>query len=167
MSEMRVYLANLGRYNEGELVGAWFTPPIDYDDLKEKLELNAEYEEYALHDAELPFELGEYITIEEINRMCELVEEVEGTPIYNALTEIQENWFSTLEELIEHKDDIVNYSDCETMEDVARYLVDECGILEGMSETSKQYFDYKSYGRDLEIEGNFLVTNNGVFELCN
>ncbi|MCZ1844205.1 antirestriction protein ArdA, partial [Enterococcus faecium] len=27
MEQMRVYIANLGKYNEGELVGAWFTPP--------------------------------------------------------------------------------------------------------------------------------------------
>ena len=25
---MRIYIANLGKYNEGELVGAWFTPPV-------------------------------------------------------------------------------------------------------------------------------------------
>ena len=31
MEQMRVYIANLGRYNEGELVGAWFTPPVDFD----------------------------------------------------------------------------------------------------------------------------------------
>ena len=24
MEEMRVYIANLGKYNEGELVGAWY-----------------------------------------------------------------------------------------------------------------------------------------------
>lgn len=27
MDEMRVYIASLGKYNEGELIGAWFTPP--------------------------------------------------------------------------------------------------------------------------------------------
>ena len=29
MDDMQVYIANLGKYNEGELVGAWFTFPID------------------------------------------------------------------------------------------------------------------------------------------
>ncbi|WP_331473643.1 antirestriction protein ArdA, partial [Clostridioides difficile] len=29
MDHMAVYIANLGRYNEGYLVGAWFTFPID------------------------------------------------------------------------------------------------------------------------------------------
>ena len=36
MEQMRVYIANLGKYNEGELVGAWFTPPVDFDEVKER-----------------------------------------------------------------------------------------------------------------------------------
>ncbi len=55
MEEMRVYIANLGKYNEGELVGAWFEPPIDFDEVKERIGLNDQYEEYAIHDYELPF----------------------------------------------------------------------------------------------------------------
>ena len=46
---MRIYIANLGKYNEGELVGAWFTPPVDYDEMAERIGLNDEYEEYAIH----------------------------------------------------------------------------------------------------------------------
>ena len=34
---MRIYIANLGKYNEGELVGAWFTPPVDYDEMAERI----------------------------------------------------------------------------------------------------------------------------------
>ena len=67
MEEMRVYIANLGKYNEGELVGAWFEPPIDMDEVRERIGLNEQYEEYAIHDFELPFEIGEYTPIEEIN----------------------------------------------------------------------------------------------------
>ena len=36
MEEMRIYIANLGKYNEGELVGAWFTPPVDFEEVKER-----------------------------------------------------------------------------------------------------------------------------------
>lgn len=36
MIDMQVYIANLGKYNEGELVGAWFTPPVDYEEMAEK-----------------------------------------------------------------------------------------------------------------------------------
>lgn len=71
MEEMRVYVANLGKYNEGELVGDWFEPPIDYDEMAERIGLNEFYEEYAIHDYELPFEIDEYTPIEEVNRLCE------------------------------------------------------------------------------------------------
>lgn len=40
---MRIYIANLGKYNEGELVGAWFTPPVDFEEVKERIGLNDEY----------------------------------------------------------------------------------------------------------------------------
>ena len=33
VGDMAVYIANLGKYNEGCLVGAWFTFPIDEEDV--------------------------------------------------------------------------------------------------------------------------------------
>ena len=45
IDDMAVYIANLGKYNEGYLVGAWFTFPIDEEDVKEKIGLNEQYEE--------------------------------------------------------------------------------------------------------------------------
>ena len=52
IDDMAVYIANLGKYNEGYLVGAWFTFPIDEEDVKEKIGLNEQYEEYAIHRSE-------------------------------------------------------------------------------------------------------------------
>lgn len=57
MEQMRVYIANLGKYNEGELVGAWFTPPVDFDEVKERIGLNDEYEEYAIMIMNFPLRL--------------------------------------------------------------------------------------------------------------
>jgi hypothetical protein len=45
VDDMRVYIANLGKYNEGELVGAWFSFPIDEEDVAERIGLNSYYEE--------------------------------------------------------------------------------------------------------------------------
>ena len=164
MEEMRVYIANLGKYNEGELVGAWFTPPVDWDEVKERIGLNDEYEEYAIHDYELPFEIEEYTPIEEINRLCALAEELEGTPIETEMREIQRAFFSSFEEMAEHADDIICYSDCDDMADVARYFIEETGVLGEVPASLQNYIDYEAYGRDLELEGNFLVTSHGVFE---
>lgn len=162
--EMQVYIANLGKYNEGDLVGAWFTPPIDMENVKERIGLNSEYEEYAVHDYELPFEIDEYTPITEINRLCAMVQELEGSPIYHELSEIQSYWFDSLEELLEHQDDIMHYPDCEDMADVARYFVEETGALGEVPAHLQNYIDYEAFGRDLEINGNFLVTSHGVFE---
>jgi len=162
--DMQVYIANLGKYNEGELVGTWFTPPIDMEDVKERIGLNGEYEEYAIHDYELPFEIDEYTPISEINRLCAMVQELEGSPIYHELAEIQGYWFDSLEELLEHQEDIICYADCGSMEDVARYYVEETGMFGEVHSNLQNYIDYQSLGRDLDIEGNFLVTSHGVFE---
>lgn len=93
-----------------------------------------------------------------------MVEELEGTPFYDELVEIQSMWFTSLEELFEHRDDIVYYSDCESMEDVAAYYVEETGQLGEVPSNLQSYINYQALGRDMEIEGNFLVTSNGIFE---
>ena len=77
VDDMAVYIANLGKYNEGYLVGAWFTFPIDEEDVKEKIGLNEQYEEYAIHDTDnFPIAIGEYVSIEELNEMYEMIEEL-------------------------------------------------------------------------------------------
>ena len=53
MEEMRIYITNLGKYNEGELVGAWFTPPVDFEEVREVL-----------------FEAGKEISINENYHNC-------------------------------------------------------------------------------------------------
>lgn len=58
---------NLGKYNEGELVGVWFIFFIDFEEVKEKIGLNDEYEEYVIYDYELFFMVDEYIFIGEFN----------------------------------------------------------------------------------------------------
>ncbi|MFS1132546.1 antirestriction protein ArdA [Enterococcus hirae] len=165
MDQMRVYIANLGKYNEGELVGAWFTPPVDFDEVKERIGLNNEYEEYAIHDYELPFEIDEYTPIEEINRLCGLAEELEGTLVGEVASEIQHAFFNSFEEMVEHVDDIICYADCNDMSDVAHYLIEQTGTLGEVPVQLQNYIDYETYGRDLEIERNYLVTSCGVFEL--
>mgnify|MGYP002720132292 CR=1 FL=1 len=47
--------------------------------------------------------------------------------------------------------------------DVAVTLVEE-GVLGEIPTNLVNYIDYEAFGRDLEMEGNFLVTRNGVFE---
>ena len=114
IDDMAVYIANLGKYNEGYLVGAWFTFPIDEEDVKEKIGLNEQYEEYAIHDTDnFPIGIGEYVSIEELNEMYEMIAELPDY-IVECLDEFISH-YGTLEEVVEHKDDIYYYPDCETI----------------------------------------------------
>ena len=103
--DMAVYIANLGKYNEGELVGAWFTFPIDEDDVAERIGLNKYYEEYAIHDTDnFPMEISEYISIKELNNIYEMVQELPEY-IAEALDEFISH-YGSLEEVAEHKDEV-------------------------------------------------------------
>ena len=77
--EVKVYIANLGKYNEGVLQGSWFSLPVDFDFVSEKIGLNAEYGDYAIHDFESPIDIPEFISIDALNDM------------YNKLCEIEEH----------------------------------------------------------------------------
>ena len=61
IDDMQVYIANLGKYNEGELVGDWFSFPLDEEVIAERIGLNAEYEEYAIHATDnFPMEMSSW-----------------------------------------------------------------------------------------------------------
>jgi len=161
IDDMAVYIANLGKYNEGYLVGAWFTFPIDEEDVKEKIGLNEQYEEYAIHDTDnFPIAIGEYVSIEELNEMYEMIEELPDY-IVECLDEFISH-YGTLEEVVEHKDDIYYYPDCETMTDVAYYYIDELQALGDIPPSLQNYIDYEAYGRDLDMGGCFIETSRGM-----
>ena len=72
-------------------------------------------------------EISEYISIEELNRIYEQLEELPDYLLDDLNSFI--SCYGSLEELLEHKDDIILYSGCETMTDLAYYLIDEEQVL--------------------------------------
>ena len=139
--DMAVYIANLGKYNEGELVGAWFTFPIDEDDVAERIGLSKYYEEYAIHDTDnFPMEISEYISIKELNNIYEMVQELPEY-IAEALDEFISH-YGSLEEVAEHKDEVYYYPDCDDMTDVAYYYIDE---LQALGDIPPWYYVKKKY----------------------
>ncbi len=164
IDDMRVYIANLGKYNEGYLVGDWFSFPIDEDDVAERIGLNEYYEEYAVHDTDnFPIEIGEYISIEELNRIYDMVQELPDY-ITDALDEFVSH-YGSLEEVLEHKDDIYYYPHCDDMTDVAYYYIDELQALGDIPASLQNYIDYEAFGRDLDMGGYFIQTSRGICEI--
>ena len=50
---MNIYLTNLGKYNEGQLIGEWVELPVSNEELQkvfERIGINEEYEEYFITD---------------------------------------------------------------------------------------------------------------------
>lgn len=60
----------------------------------------------------------------EINANCRMVLELEGTPIGNEMKAIQQKWFSSFDEFIDHKDEI-RYYDVGDGAALAEYLICE------------------------------------------
>ena len=169
---MKIYLTNLGKYNEGELVGEWVELPASQEELEkvfERIGINEEYEEYFITDYECDlYEVGEYENVDKLNDIAERIKELdeEGSKVVKAL--IQKLDY-TLDETIDkvNSGDYMIYNDCENMTDVAYQVVEECGYLENVPDNVARYFDYESFGRELGIGGNYIfLDGSGVIEIC-
>lgn len=175
--EIKGFITNLGKYNEGYLIGWWIEFPIEEDDLADVLkkigvsdEPDADgnyYEEYFFTDWESDCELGfgEYESIEGVNEIAEQVSLFDESQD-EVLQGLMDNGFDLAEaiDIIENGEYIV-YWDCETMTDVAHRIIDEQGLLEDSDDLLARYFDFEAYGRDIEFDGTFLETSNGYVEV--
>ena len=103
---------------------------------------------------------------EDVAKLNRIYEQLEELPDY-LLDDLDSfiSCYGSLEELLEHKDDIILYSGCETMTDLAYYLIDEEQVLGEIPSSLQNYIDYEAYGRDLDIEGTFIATNAGICEV--
>lgn len=162
MQEMSVYIVNLGKYVEGKSVGAWFSLPVNEEAVRERIGLNEHYEEYAVHDYELPFDVDEYISISELNKEYEMFMELDEDIRDGA--EALLKYYTNLKELYEHEEEIEFYADMDTL-DLAYYLIDECQVLGEIPDRLRFYIDYCAYERDFCIENTVVEANGGVYVL--
>ena len=162
---LKIFLTNLGKYNEGYLIGEWVTLPVDDDELKQvknRIGINGHYEEMFITDYESDIdgvEVNEHSDIDELNEIAEMLQELDDADI-EIIGALMSDGYSFDEE-IDKKDDVLIFVDCEDMADVARKYIEETGMLDDVPEHLANYFDYESFGRDMSFEGHFVFTNNG------
>lgn len=165
MQEMRIYLLNNTKpYHDEDdgYSGDWFNCPVDFEEVKEKLGVEHE-EQIEIADYELPFDLHSDMPLWEINANCRMVLELEGTPIGNEMKAIQQKWFSSFEEFIDHKDEI-RYYDVGDGAALAEYLIREEYVFGEIPHELLKHIDYHSYGSELEeMDDRYLFTTSGVF----
>lgn len=174
MCELKGFITNLGKYNEGYLIGKWVDFPINDEELekvKVEIGINEEYEEWFYTDYECDVKgvyesLGEYESIDYLNELGEKLESLDDGEELEALEAFMDNG-DDFNEAYEHVKncDYYYYSGCEDMSDVAyRWLV-ETGELDRIPEYLQGYFDFKAYGRDMSYERNFIAVDGGYIEL--
>lgn len=158
---MQVYIDNLGKYVEGNPKGAWFTLPLDYEEIADKLGLDEDYEEYMVSDTgDFPINLGcGYYTVEELNEMYDKICELPSY-IANNLKDFL-CYYEELNDLYEKKDKIILYENCNSIEAVAYEMVKD-GRYGDISESLLDYIDCERLGNDLETEYDFIKTDEGM-----
>ena len=90
------------------------------------------------------------------------VQEMEGTPIGNEMKAIQQKWFASFDEFIDHKDEI-RYYDVADGAALAEYLIREENVFGEIPHELQKHIDYRSYGNELEMQDRYLFTPSGVF----
>ena len=159
MAKIEGFITNLGKYNEGELIGKWIELPISDEKLNEALKEigcmytdengvvhNPLYEEYFFSDweCEIPFDFGEYPNISEIN---DIAERVEALPKHEqeVLEVILEEHTSNIDEALRivENDSYITWWDCDCMADVAERMAAEFGDLNDVPERLQCYIDYE------------------------
>jgi len=147
----QLYIANLAQYNAGRLVGRWIDADQDADDIRTEI---AEFlestggEEWACHDYDgLPSSLGEWPDLDQVSTAASLVEEHDDAG--RAYLELfdSEQW---------SQDDFLEryVGEFETRAALAEDLLESTGELSEMPERLAYYFDFDSYGRDMEVGGD-------------
>ena len=169
---LRIYLTNLGKYNEGQLIGEWVELPYTDNELeaaKERIGISDKpdkngnfYEEYFITDYETDIcglKVGEYDNLDDLNELAETLDNLDeyDLEIVNAM--ISEGY--SLEDALEKKEDCIVYSDCEDMEAVAMEYAEETGLLSSIPENLRSYIDFEAFGRDMSFEGQFVFTDQG------
>lgn len=101
--------------------------------------------------------------METYRTICDIIDEYDDNApaIFEAIDQHRSR-FDSISEIYEAFDFRI-YSECYTMADVAFEIVEECGMLDSMPDSLRNYFDYAAYGRDLDIEGHFYYTGEGIF----
>ena len=171
------YVTNLGKYNEGELVGEYLkfpTTPEEVQALLKRIGVDGvRYEEIFITDFNgdvlgLYDHLGEYENLDELNHLACLLSELDQSDLekFEAVIDSGEHTSSVADliNLTQNLDCFEFYSDVHSDEELGRMYVLEFGGVE-VPEHLIDYIDYEAYGRDVRInEGGHFAPGGYVFD---
>lgn len=179
-SLFEAYITNLGKYNEGELVGKTLkfpTTPQEVQALLKDIGVDGiRYEEFFITSFDgdvlgLYDYLGEYENLDELNHLACLLSELDQGELekFEAVIDGGSHTSSVADliNLTQNLDCFEFYPDIEGEEDLGRYFTEDLAIPAEL----KDYFDYEAYGRDVSINegghfapGGYVVQTSGDFK---
>ena len=172
------FITNLGKYNEGELVGEWVKFPTTAEEMKEVFkrigigqrdDFGQPYEEWFITDYDcyvdgLYDKLGEYESLDELNYLASKLDEMSDSEYaqFQAGMEMGDHCGSLQEiiNLTENLDCYEIYPDIEDYDDLGRYYIEELDAMQ-VPEHLQNYIDYEAYGRDVAMDENGSFTDQG------
>lgn len=176
---IKISLANLKKYNEGQLVYKWINLPASHDEINNALkEIGIDgkvYEEYFISDYEfngkVKFNIKEYSSVLTLNEIAKSLQSLSEVELYAAQAYIE-----LYGDDIDHVTEAIEFAksgnfhvlyDCKNTEDIGYYYINEAGIYD-LPDFVKTYFNYEAFGNDLAIESNFVFLDGGIcVELLN
>ena len=172
------FITNLGKYNEGALVGEWVKFPTTAEELKKvferigigsKDEFGQTYEEWFITDYDCYVDglydlLGEYANLDELNYLASKLDDMSQDEYerFQAAMEIGDHTGSIQEliNLTENLDCYDIYPDIHDHDDLGRYYIEELDAMQ-VPEHLRNYIDYEAYGRDIALEESGQFTDLG------
>ena len=172
------FITNLGKYNEGALVGEWVKFPTTAEELKkvfERIGIGAKddfgqtYEEWFITDYDCYVDglydlLGEYANLDELNYLASKLDDMSQDEYerFQAAMEIGDHTGSIQEliNLTENLDCYDIYPDIHDHDDLGRYYIEELDAMQ-VPEHLCNYIDYEAYGRDIALEESGQFTDLG------
>ena len=172
------FITNLGKYNEGELVGEWVKFPTTAEEMKEVFkrigigqrdDFGQPYEEWFITDYDcyvdgLYDKLGEYENLDELNYLASKLDEMSNSEYaqFQAGMEMGDHCGSLQEiiNLTENLDCYEVYPHIADYDDLGRYYIDELEVMQ-IPEHLQNYIDYEAYGRDVAMDENGSFTDQG------
>ena len=179
---IEAYITNLGKYNEGKLVGEWVRFPTTEEKMKKVFErigiepgapdgYGGHYEEWFItdYDCYVPglmeaARLGEYEILDELNILASKIMELDDCELdrFEAAMEVADETGSVKDiiNLIDNPEKYEVYPGIENDEDLGHYYIEELGSIH-LTDEVRDYFDYEAYGRDIAISEAGHYTSYG------
>ena len=172
------FITNLGKYNEGALMGEWVKFPTTAEELKKAFErigigarddFGQTYEEWFITDYDCYVDglydlLGEYANLDELNYLASKLDDMSQDEYerFQAAMEIGDHTGSIQEliNLTENLDCYDIYPDIHDHDDLGRYYIEELDAMQ-VPEHLRNYIDYEAYGRDIALEESGQFTDLG------